>query len=126
MKKIIILISFLTALNVFAQSNWVSVAGDESGNENFIDTNSIQKSGDSLTFWLRRNNKARDEKGVLSWKVQQTINCKSRENVYRYYMNFDDLNNNGKILMSTVAEDTRWKPIPPDSVLWFIYKFVCK
>jgi hypothetical protein len=126
MKKSIILILLFVVLNASANSNWVSVSVGVSGHESFIDKNSIQKSGDSVTFWLRRNNKARDEQGVLSWKVQQTINCRSRENIYRYYMNFDDLDNNGKTLMNSAPIDPRWIPIPPDSVMWALYEFVCK
>ena len=118
--------SIFWAANVLANSNWMLAASDDLGNKFFIEINSVQKSGDSLTFWHRKNNKVRDEKGVLSWKVQQTINCRSRENIYRFYMNFDDLDNNGRVLMNQAAVNPRWEPIPPDTVLWGIYRYICK
>jgi hypothetical protein len=41
-------------------------------------------------------------------------------------MTYDDLNNNGKLIDSWSADGAKWEPIPPDSVIEALMKFVCK
>lgn len=55
MKNKLFLIWFFVAINAYANSNWVYVIKDVPRNINFIDNKSIQKSGDSITFWVRTN-----------------------------------------------------------------------
>lgn len=126
MNKKLFLIFFFAAINAYANSKWVYVTTDVSGNSNFIDSNSQQKSGDSITFWGRVNYKERDKFGDLSSKIQYTINCRTREIIDRHFIFYDDLNNNGKLTTNTSPTDSKWTPIPPDTIYWSMYKHVCK
>lgn len=126
MMKNIVAISLLSfAMSAYANSNWELVAVSSDNDKNYVDKNSYQKSGDSITFWKRTNYGKRDEFGDLSSKMQLTINCRTREIIIRYLMNYDDWDNSGKITYNKVAKDS-WSPIPPDTVNWALLKYVCK
>ena len=124
MKFFFIIFSFILNIKAHANENWTYVTTSESGIF-FIDKNSIHKSGDSITYWHRRNFAKRDAYGDLSVKVQSTINCRTREAIDRYYMLYDDINNNGKLTLSFEPKSS-WIPISPDAAIWFFFVFVCK
>jgi hypothetical protein len=126
MKNKLFLIWFFFSINAYSNSNWVYVIKDVPGNINFIDNKSIQKSGDSITFWVRTNFIERDKFGDLSTKIQNTINCRTREIIGRHYMFYDDLNNTGKLTLNTGSTNEKWTPIAPDTVNWGMYTHVCK
>jgi hypothetical protein len=108
-------------------SNWVLVDKNSGGTTFFIDTQSIQRSGDSVTFWEKANRLSRSNNGDLSSKINLTINCRTRELISRYFIFYDDINNQGKITSSFAAlASEKWEPIPPDSVSEEEMKFVCK
>lgn len=114
----------LSSTSVSANSSWV-VVGETNEIEFSIDTKSIQKSGDSITFWTRRNYATRQKDGSLSTRDQLTINCRTRDRTFRLMQTFDGSNNTGKIL-NTFESDGKWQPIPPDTIIWRYYEFVCK
>ena len=120
-----VVMSVLVSVNAYANSNWIYLITSNSGNVFFIEKNSIQKSGDSITFWLRRNFEKRDEYGNLSSKSQITINCRTREIIRRYITMHDDINNMGKLTYNFDPKDS-WDPIAPDTVNWSFLEYVCK
>lgn len=125
MKKFFLIVLMIPCLA--SASNWVLISKTVDGTTFSIDTQSIQRSGDSVTYWYRSNYSSRDEDGDLSSKVNRTTNCRTREVISRYFMFYDDINNNGKQTSSFAApSSTIWKPISPDSVDESIMKFVCK
>lgn len=127
MKKFLFVIIFLMiTFDSHAQSNWIYVATNSLEDDYFVETASVQKQGDSITFWFRTNFKERHKTGVLSSKIQKTFNCRTREHIDRYAMFYDDLNNNGRVTISFKPGDASWEPVVPDTVLWSVYKFVCK
>lgn len=126
MKIILTFISFFIFTNAFAKSNWQFVTSNDEQRMYFVDLSSMQRSGDSVTFWSRENFAERDEYGNLSLKVQVTFNCRTREQIARFYMAYDDLNNNGKLTYSFDAPNQKWRPIAPETVNWQILKVVCK
>ena len=125
MRKIILLFGFLFCSSVLAQSNWIYVGDSTNDHKIFIDRNSIQRSGDSVTYWEKVNYPVRDTLGNLSTKTQWTINCRTREEILRYIIAYDDLDNNGKVTTSGDPKES-WRPISPDSVGEQSYLFVCK
>jgi hypothetical protein len=125
MKKILIIFVFFIAFNVYANANWQHVGEAITGEIYFIDRNSLQKSGDSITFWQLNNYANRDKFGHLSSKSQRTINCRTREVINRYFMFYDDINSKGKLTYSFEATD-KWMPIAPETGNWSIYLSVCK
>ena len=125
MKRLLLFsVIILSAFNIHASTQWVFVDSNSDNDLFFIDANSIQKNGDSYTFWTKVNNGKRDSRGNLSSKSQSTFNCRTREGTYRYIMVYDDTDNNGKLTNSFKAKDD-WYPIPPGTVDWTIYKYVC-
>jgi hypothetical protein len=107
-------------------SNWVLTDKNVDGDSFFIDTKSITRSGDSVTFWVRTNYVTRSPTGTLSTKTNDTVNCRTRETITRHYMTYDDLNNLGKLIQSFPAVTPKWEPIAPDSINEVLMKFVCK
>ena len=124
MRKIVLLFGFLFCSSVHAQSNWVFITKTQN-KTNFVDKNSIQRSGDSVTFWDRANFSIRDKSGDLSSKMQLTINCRTREIIIRYGIFYDDLDNNGNSTSSGFPKSS-WEPIAPDTIGERLYRFVCK
>lgn len=125
MKKIIILLLVLLT-NLANASNWVLVSTTtDSSSTFFVDTQSMMINGNSVTYWVRVNLNKRDEYGNLSYKAQQTINCRTKEFLDNFHMYYEDLNNSGKLLKSFKG-DNKWLPIPPDTSMENIKVFVCR
>lgn len=104
-------------------ASWVLVDRSAGGVTYFIDESSLQKDGDSVTFWVRSNYKER-VMGDLSVKSQETINCRRREIIARYAMFYDDTDNRGRVTGSGVPKST-WTPIAPETINWTKMLFVC-
>jgi hypothetical protein len=117
---------FFIAAKVYANSNWLYIGENVENESFFIEQNSIQRSGDSVTFWRRVNNAQRDSNGNYSSKVQFTVNCRTQEMIMRYLMFYDDLNNSGKLTDSFSAINPNWRPIAPDSMDSAVLRTVCK
>ena len=130
MKKLLLLLILISETAYSA--NWVKVAATADGQEViFIDTQSIQRSGNSVTYWEKVNNSTRTKQGDLSSKLQKTINCVTRDFRVLYFIFYDDLNNQGKVTSSfsadTLPEDLKsWRPIVPESVMESSRKYLCK
>jgi len=105
-------------------ADWVIVDRNTDG-DLFFDKSSLQRDGDSVTFWVKVNYKERGTNGDLSAKVQETVNCRRREKIMRYIMTFDDIDNGGRLINSGDPKD-KWKPIAPETVNWSIMQFVCR
>jgi hypothetical protein len=125
MKKLIVLCGLIFSSSVFASASWIEIVRSEAGRIYFVDANSIQRSGDSATFWLKSNYPSRDKFGNYSSKVQDTINCRTREAITRWIMTYDDIENKGRLTHSFDPKES-WSPIPPDSVQWSIYDIICR
>ena len=125
MTKILALIFLVASANSYANSNWIYLTSTVDNDEFFIEPNSIQKDGDSVTFWTKRNFADRTEFGDLSEKIQRTINCRRREGILRSIQTYDDINNSGKLTASFKSHDS-WRRIVPDSAEWLMMSFVCK
>ena len=105
-------------------ADWVLIGRNTGGNIIFVDKSSLQRDGDSVTFWYRTNYNER-ELGNLSNKMQLTINCRRREMIVRYMMTYDDIDNRGHLTNSFVPKKQNWRPIPPETTLSEMMVFVC-
>jgi hypothetical protein len=123
-KIFITLLLFSASFSTYASSRWTPVSQNNSGDIFFVDENSIQISGDVMTFWYRVNFKQRDKFGNLSSKIQISINCKTRERASRFALFYEELNNNGKVTFNSVGKN-QWDPIPPESTTYHMFSFVC-
>jgi hypothetical protein len=125
MKRLIFLCGLFFSCGVFANASWIEIVRSANGRVFFIDAKSIQRSGDSATFWLKSNYSNRNKFGDCSDKTQDTINCRTRESIMRWIMTYDDIDNKGRLTNNFDPKDS-WVPISPDSVQWAIYEFVCR
>lgn len=105
-------------------AKWMSIGTTDSATF-FLDTDSIQTSGDSKTFWTRSDYFDRDKYGDLSVKSNQTINCSRREVITRYRIYYDDLGGNGRVTTSGEPPNAKWLPIAPGTVTDGFRKWVC-
>ena len=77
MKRILLFsVIILSSFNLYASARWIDVGSNPSGSVFFIDAESIQKSGDSYTFWALFNYAKRNADGTLSFKSKLTIKVK--------------------------------------------------
>ena len=106
-------------------ATWILIGKTNRGDVFFVDKSSLQKDGDSVTFWYRTNYVERSPAGALSHKIQKTVNCHRREQIGRYVMGYDDIDNRGRLTTSGDPND-RWAPIPPESMHWEMMLFVCR
>ena len=126
MKKLVaVIVSLFISVNAYASANWVWIGTNFSKDDYFIDNKSMQKSGDSITFWQLQNYNTRQIHDVLSIKGQTTINCRIREKIIRFFIAYDDINGKGRTIDSGKVDRT-WEPIAPDTADWHMMKFVCK
>jgi len=124
MKRLLFLLIFISETAYSA--NWIRVTNSNTGNVVFVDSLSMQRSGNSVTFWAKMNKGKRDSVGDLSSKTQAIINCMTREVKYLYLMTYDDLDNQGKLTYSDKFKDQSWEPIAPETVYDAVRRFVCK
>ena len=124
MKNIIVIIIAVFPLFSHA-SRWVEVDGSDEARF-YVDTQTIQKSGNSVTYWEKNNYFKRDEFGDLSRKINATINCRTKERKLLYLMTYDDFDNGGKLTSSITPPKQDWKPIAPETVAESIMKYLCR
>ncbi len=125
MKKFIVASFIFIVSNAFSSVVWVLVSNGNNGDKIFVESKSMQKNGELITYWNRVNLSKKTSGGASSFKAQETINCKQKEKITRFVQSFSDLDNSGEVLASFNPND-RWRPIPPDSIDWTLYEFICK
>lgn len=125
MKKILLALILLGSSSLMA-ANWKYIATANTNTVSYIDTESIQRNGDIVKFWVLfdfRNSTTRDPfyQDKTEAKALQMTSCKRKEStiVYEifYYKNGDNISNTYNI---------NWRPIVPGSAEDEIYKAVCK
>jgi len=117
---------FIVTMPTYA-ANWISVGIGARGDEFFVDKSSLQRDGDSVTYWYRTNYKERTAQQVLSTKLQATINCRRREKIERFFIAYDDIDNRGHLIDSFDTKSrSKWEPIPPESMYWRMMQLVCR
>ena len=52
---LLVVMSVIVSVNAYANSNWIYISTSNNDNVFFIDNKSIQKSGDSKTYWAQSN-----------------------------------------------------------------------
>lgn len=123
MKKLLFALIFVPTISYAA--NWVSVSISATGDKFKVDSTSITRNGNEVTFWEIINNAKRSDTGNLSSKNQMTINCRTKEFNTKYTQTFSDYDGQGTLSLQYSSPST-WTPIPPDSTYENVMKFVCK
>jgi hypothetical protein len=104
---------------------WIPVASSVDKSDFFVDARSILKDRETVTYWYRVNHGRRLANGTLSSKNQMLVDCKRRQQTFRYIIQFDGVNNVGNVLNQLSYEDD-WEPVVPDTPFWEMMLFVCR
>jgi len=123
MKKLLFALIFLPIVS--HASNWVFVSENNTGTKFKVNTTSITRNGNEVTFWLMTNFAKRTNFGDLSSKNQLTINCLTKEFSTKYMLFFSDYDAEGT-MSDQGKPPVKWTPIPPDSSYDEVMIFVCK
>lgn len=115
----------LVAMPIRAEQ-WELVRGETDSNLlYFVNTSSIQRGGNSSTFWIRNNYSDRGSRGELSAMNQISINCLRKEWTLRHSKFFDDINGQGKEVLSRDLPSD-WRPISPKTTMFATLNLVCR
>jgi len=123
MKKLLLAILMFPLLA--HASNWVLVSTTTTGDKFKVDTTSIVRNGNEVTYWEIMNYAKRSADGELSAKDQVAVNCLTKEFSTKYIQLFSDYDARGTMINTFKASGT-WSPIPPDTAIETVMKFVCK
>ena len=105
--------------------DWKVVSGEtDSEFRYFVNTSSIERKGDTVTFWIRNNYVTRGSSGELSAKNRVSINCVRSEWTFRHVSLYDDIDAEGMIVLSRDMPSD-WHSISPKTVLSASAKLVC-
>lgn len=112
---------FLTALILAAMiqpDRWIHVGGSTDLYEEYLDTDSVKRSGDKVTVWTRRD-LARDQ--GTAWNEIE-FDCSRRTETILAWIRDD-----GRTVTHNVVRPHRKSsPIPPQSVEERIFKLACR
>lgn len=123
MKKIIFCLVFIPI--IANASKWIFIGKNIDGWDYYIDSLSRVTNGNEASFWTIVNFDSRNQFGDLSNKVNQTINCRTRELRLDFFMSYSDFDAKGSVTRSfKVLQE--WNPIPPDTMNAKLLNFVCK
>ena len=128
MKKLLLfLILTFTTLNVHAK--WFLVGSGENL-VSYVDTESYKQTGPIVTYWELRDYKeprgiAENDKLYLSSKIKSETNCNTEQSTMLAIIDYSENKGNGRVINSYHYNDKQYKHIPPDTLGYKIYKFVC-
>jgi hypothetical protein len=109
----------LLALSALAQPDrWAHVGGSADRYEEYLDTQSIKRSGDKVTLWTRRD-LARD-RGTLWHEIE--FDCSTRMETIIAYIRDEA----GTVSHNDVRPYRAASPIPPGSVAEKIFRIACR
>jgi hypothetical protein len=112
---------FLTGLALSAVTpadRWIHVGGSANSYEEYLDTESLTRSGDKVTVWTRRDF-ARDQ--GTAWHELE-FDCSMRTGTILAYIRDDG----GTISHNIVRPHREASPIAPKSVEETIFKLACR
>lgn len=112
---------FLTALALSAAiqpDRWVHVGGSTNLYEEYLDMESVKRSGDKVTLWTRRD-LARDQ--GTAWNEIE-FDCSARTETILAYIRDD----RGSISHNVARPHREAAPIPPGSVKERIFNMACR
>jgi hypothetical protein len=123
MRKLIFLIVFMPL--IAHASKWTFITKNVDGWDYYIDSQSRVLNGNEVSFWTIVNFDSRNQFGDLSNKVNQTINCRTRELRLDFFISYSDFDAKGSMTRNFKVPQ-EWNPIPPDTVNAKLLNFVCK
>lgn len=119
----------LSAGNAIA-SNWVK-AVDSGTSKIFVDTDSINRTGNIVAAWYRRdfNRPVATEKNGRSYKSAKVLNyynCSDHEIAAAQWIRYEEKGGQGKIISNERVISLEYGDIPPGEAGKPIFDFICK
>jgi hypothetical protein len=107
------------ALSMVMQSDrWLPVGGSNNGYQDYLDRDSIKRSGNTVTLWTRRDFVSQQR---TAWNEIE-VDCSSKRDTILAYVQDDA----GTISHNVVRPHRGWSAIQPNSVEERIFDFVCR
>jgi len=103
---------------LIASERWVPVGGSPNTHQDYLDHESIKRSGNIVTLWTRRDFVTTQR---TAWNEIEVDCAKRRDTILAY---IED--NSGSILHNTVSPHRSSTAIPPNSVGARIFDLVCR
>jgi hypothetical protein len=112
------LLTALALSTVIPADRWVHVGGSAGLYEEYLDTDSVKRTGDKVTLWTRRDF-VRDQGNA--WNELE-FDCSERMETILAY-----IRDNGRTVTHNVVRPHRGSaPIPPNSVPEKIFNIACR
>lgn len=119
------LVSLLMLIASPAWAEWTYVVSSASGDERFIDMETIRKEGNVRKVWQLINFANPNQYGWNSQRGRIEIDCKNETVQLLGSSAFADKFAKGKAVFEAEKSSDPPTDIPPDSVMWTIMKKVC-
>lgn len=127
MNKIILML-LLAVLSSSAMAEWESHRSADDGMTLYTNPSTIRKNGDRVKMWALFDYKKSEiidkNKRYLSSKSQFEFDCKEEQARTLSISNFSGNMGGGKAVDSH-NNKTEWIPVPPESLIEFLWKYAC-
>lgn len=108
----------LTLAAAAPQERWLHVGGIPNRYEEYVDTQSVERSGDRVTLWTRRD--VSDDAGTV-WNELE-LDCRKRTETILAFVKIDG----SSVSHNQVRPHRPASPIPPDSLSRKILDIACR
>ena len=120
-----LLFASLVGIGFPSYAEWKFLIQSTSGDDHYIDFNSLEREGDYVYFWSLRDYGKMDQWGDLSSKKYLKVDC--TKNKFKYLSDSYHNRQMGKGIPTggSTKPDKNWTNIKPNSVIAFISQNVC-
>ncbi len=128
MKKLL-LILMLAAVSSSAMAEWVEIGVDTKKYIDYVDPETIRKSGNKVKMWEMTDFKTVQEldgKQFMSTKVLKEYDCKEGQSRQLYLSVYSENMGRGNTIISGDRSEDKWKPTTPGTVGEGLWQFACR
>lgn len=120
----------LLSMSSVATGEWVKVSSSAAATA-YVDPSTIRKVGNRAKAWTMIDHRVAqpylDGERYKSIKAQSEVDCYEEKEKTLFIAMFDGNLGAGQALGNPgIPPDTRWKPVPPGTLLWLTLKAICK
>lgn len=108
-----------------ANAEWIKVFENIRGTTSYVDTDSIQASGQYRKVWELQNYKTPASNGMLSMKMRKEYDCKEEMTKLILFTAYKGIMGRGDVL-GTVNTPDEWQPISKNPGGKGAFRYVCE
>lgn len=108
-----------------ANAEWIKVFENIRGTTSYVDTDSIQASGQYRKVWELQNYKTPASNGMLSMKMRKEYDCKEEMTKLISFTAYKGIMGRGDVL-GTVNSPDEWQPISKNPGGKGAFRYVCE